>query len=286
MIGYKRLTGVDIGLQEVKTATVARRRGHWSVVALEHCPSPPGAGDGSWDEQQLLAVLSELLEPGTAVVAALGGTRLQLRVVADAPAADPLLDYPFPEEGLTRREVGLARRPGGERRSLLISFPTELLYRYASVLCRAGLVIRAVDLQCFALWRLYGRDDEITTAILDLGAGAAHLMLLSAAGEIAALHDLPPYQAQKGAISSSRGLAPALEQRFKASAAEGLAVDRLILCGGGGAAPEIDLYLQERLGLPVLSPAPELDFRSGADYHPAYAVALGLALREAGRYAD
>ena len=51
------------------------------------------------------------------------------------------------------------------------------IYQYHSIF-PGPMVVTAIDLKAFALWRLFGRTEEECTAILDIGSKTSHLVLV------------------------------------------------------------------------------------------------------------
>ncbi|OPZ73715.1 MAG: Competence protein A [Firmicutes bacterium ADurb.Bin456] len=64
---------------------------------------------------------------------------------------------------------------------------------------------------------------------------------------------------------------------------ENIPAEKLVLCGGTSKLRGLANYLEDTFGLPVETGVPSLEFSGPLTYDPAFAVALGLALREACR---
>jgi Tfp pilus assembly PilM family ATPase len=61
----------------------------------------------------------------------------------------------------------------------------------------------------------------------------------------------------------------------------GALIERLYLSGGGAALPQLDMYLQQRMGIEVMIVAPcyQPGIAGDSELSPMFATAVGLALR-------
>ncbi len=313
-------TGVDIGTAETKVAEVRLVEGVPVVVSLRKQPSPPGVWTETCDEEQLIAVLRSFLNPrNREVVTCIGGERLISRLVRFPRLEERELEevarhelegfVPVPLERLLVRAVYLEEPQPGEERpllALLLATPAELVYECYSIFARAGFVVTAVDCQAFALWRLYGKDEEGTVGILEIGARSSLLLVGRAgilrfvrslpvgadslAGHLAAtqalgLEDLGRLEGETGVPLSWEGellpLVRELERSLSYLAAqEGLSPEKLVLSGGGcKALPGLPEYLRGIWGISVEVGYPPFEYE-GTTFDPAFSVALGLAVRD------
>lgn len=349
--------GIDIGAYEIKAAEIKIIEDIAEVVALRRCPSSPGVWTDQLDEESLVMALREIASPDLKeVITCIGGEKLVSRLIRLPRMSDKELEsaarfeiekfVPTPVDQLIVRYVRLDPEeekesqapkirifvprtgetkiingnPGTEGQNiLLLAAPAATIYQYHSIFSRAGMVVTAVDLKAFALWRLFGRNGEDNTAILDIGSKTSHLVLvkdglikfnrlLPAGGEI-----LTEY------ISESLGVGPQEATQIKEEAAvtlddrgdygatrissvlrevlpditrelqrsldyceqENIPAEKLVLCGGTSKLSGLTGYLEDVFELPVETGVPPLEFSGSATYDPAYAVAIGLALREA-----
>ncbi|MGB9792977.1 MAG: pilus assembly protein PilM [Thermacetogeniaceae bacterium] len=201
-------------------------------------------------------------------------------------------------------------------RVLLLAVPAAAVYQYYGIFSRAGLLVTAFDLQAFALWRLFGRDTSGTLAIIDIGSRASHLVItrnsrirfvrvLPVGGDGLWKRTMDIYesntaetrQAQEDANLLKWSLIRSKEQEEILSEKlleiageinrslnfytiqEGDPVEQLILSGGGSKVGGLAAFLENILGIPVRVGTADLPLPEGDGFDPAYAVALGLALR-------
>lgn len=357
---------IDVGVHEVKSAEVKIVEGVPEVVSLRHCPAPPGVWTDQFDEESLVLALKEVASPHfKEVITCIGGEKVISRIVRlpqmpnkelEAAAKFEIQKFvPMPVEQLIIRQVRLDRvihtpRTGETQTSgsqeegqdvLILAVPAAVVYHYHSIFSRAGLLITAIDLQAFALWRVFGRETQGTVAIVDIGAKTSHLVLvkegvikyvrlLPVGGNIIIKSVMNNYgleflNAEKmiieGAVGTSEkeldapwGLqmnkvAAVLERNHDEprdllqsdfleeglqeitrelhrslefySNQENVTVEKLILCGGTSKLKDLTAYLQDILGIPIEVGIPDINFSTDETFNPQFAVAVGLALREA-----
>lgn len=207
--------GIDIGVYEIKAAEVKIIDGVPEVVSLRRHPAPPGVWTDQFDEESLVQALKEVANPRLKeVITCIGGERVVSRIVrlpqmpgkemeaavkfeiqkfvptpvdqliirhvplegiAGDQEKDPKIKIYIPRSGETR-EISGKQEEGQD--VLLLAVPAATVYQYHSIFSRAGLVVTAVDLQAFALWRVFGRTVQGTVAIADIGAKTSHLVLV------------------------------------------------------------------------------------------------------------
>lgn len=348
--------GIDVGAHEVKAAEVRIIDGVPEVVALRCVPSPPGVWTDQVDEDALVEALRQVAGSHLKeAVTCIGGEKVVARIVRLPRMSDKEMEaaarfevekfVPTPVDQLIIRYVRLERPAGGEALStpraaagrtreaqeppggqdegqsvLLLAVPAATVFQYHSIFSRAGLVVTAVDLHAFALWRLFGRATGGTLAIADIGAETSHLVvvkdeeirfvrLLPIGGSALTRRIMDAYgvelaeaeemkreaavamddgQGSPGAIGAGDFLLEGLQDitreirrslEFCASQ-EGLAVEKLVLSGGTSKLRGLVEFLQAGLGVAVEVGVPQLEFGPGVAFDPAFAVAVGLALRE------
>lgn len=353
--------GIDIGTFQIKAAEVKIIDGVPEVVALRQCLSPPGVWTEEFDEESLVQALKEVADPKLKeVITCIGGEKVISRLVRLPRMSEKEQEaaikfeiekfVPLPVDQLIIKHVELERpaRKMEKRRSrrfltakktreetaetgenqagshdvLLLAVPAATIYQYYGIFSRAGLVAAAVDLQAFALWRLFGRTVQGTAAIADIGAKTSHLLivkdglikfvrLLPVGGEILTSYLSEAYgvdfsearqmiaeaavaadsvENNPGARQISdvlhEGLPVIVRELHRSleffSAHEKLAVERLILSGGASKLRGFPDYLQNALEIPVEMGFPAIEFAAGLTFDPAFSVAIGLALREVG----
>lgn len=236
------------------------------------------------------------------MVAGLGGEDVVCRIVQFPPLDKKELDaavryemerfVPSPEKVITRYVLN-TEQPGQRQELLLLAAREDTVCRYYRLFSGARLSLTAIDYTAFALWRLFGRKSEDSRMILDLGAefttiilvnkGVIRLIRILPAGE--ELFDascvLDPERSaaqQRTAVEIQRSLSYYSQQ-------EKAAVEKVIITGG---AIKMDSkmeglldYFQGVFQMPVeLGVVPPLLQEMVQDVDHAYAVAVGLALRE------
>lgn len=331
-----RFLGIDVGASQVKVAEVKVVEEMPVVVSLRCYPSPPGIWTEQFDEESLVEALkkvtsSELKE----VITCIGGEKVVSRIVCFPQMSAKELEtavrfevekfVPIPVDQLIIRHILLGEAANGEEGThnvLLLAVPAATVYQYYSIFSRAGLIAVAVDLQAFALWRLFGKTVQDTTfAIVDIGARTSHfvvikdtlirfLRLLPLGGDtltncLAEAYGLEFSRAQQmkeeASISPEGGsgslgvvqledvlrdgllkITTELHRSLEFySTQENLSVAKLILSGGTAKLKGLAGYLEDAIGIPVEVGVPEIALPEGEVFDPAYAVAIGLALREA-----
>ena len=348
--------GIDIGTCEIKAAEVKIIDGFPEVVALRRCPASPGVWTDELDEESLVMALQEIASPNLKeVITCIGGENLVSRLTRLPRMSDKELEaaarfeiekfVPIPADQLIIRYVRLDPEEEKERNGpkikrfmprsgetkensdhheegqniLLLAAPAAIIYQYHSIFSRAGMVVRAIDLKAFALWRLFGRTEEDCTAIVDIGSKTSQLLLvkdglikfnrlLPAGGEIltgyisenfgislqearqmmeeaaVTLDDQGDFKASR--ISNAlQEVLPEITRELERSLdycrQENMTAKKLVLSGGTSKLTGLTDYLEDVFELPVVVGIPPVEFSESLTYDPAYAVAIGLALREA-----
>jgi len=202
---------------------------------------------------------------------------------------------------------------------LLLAVPSSTVYQYYGIFSRAGLTVTAFDIQAFALWRLFGRNTAGTLAMIDIGSRTSHLVItrngtirfvrvLPVGGSVLTraimdTHGVEASEAQQmqedatilrdngQSWSGGRQLAEILRGSLMEiagevqrslnfySAQEGSPVERLILSGGTSKLHGLPVFMQDVVGIPVSIGMVDLPLPGGEGFDPAYAIALGLAMR-------
>ena len=338
--------GIDIGAHQIKAAEIKIIDGFPEVISLNRYPSPPDVWTEQFDEEALVQALREVANPQLKeVITCIGGEKVINRIVRLPQMKEKELlssvNYeiekfvPTPMDQLIIRhvllekkekvarskKVGLEENEGDQQEGqkvLLLAVPAATVFQYYSLFSRAGLVVTAVDLKAFALWRIFNGIAEGTFAIADIGEKTSHLVVVRD-GLIDFIRVLPAGgSALTESIMNSYGVdAPeAIHLKMEAAVAldnddegghsysevlhEGLleitremhrslqfytsqenaAVEKLIITGETSKMTGLTVFLQEALGLPVEVGVPQVDFAGGIAFDPAFSVAIGLALRE------
>lgn len=326
--------GIDIGAYQIKIAEVKIIDGIPEVISLRRYPSPPKVWTDQLEEESLVLALKEIINPQLKeAITCIGGEKLISRIVRLPQMSNKELDaavkfelekfVPIPVDQLITRQVRLEEINDSQEKGqnvLLLAAPTATVYQYYGIFSRAGLLVTAIDLQSFALWRLFGRTAKGTLAITDIGAETSHFVvvkdgliqfirLLPVGSNILTSHlmdiyglDFPEAQQMKeeatvlidsdqdnpGAAQISNVLSESLLEITKelhrslefCSTQENLPVEKLILSGGASKLKGLTGYLKDALKIPVEPGVPGISLPWEETFDPAYSVAIGLALRE------
>lgn len=298
----KTFTGVDIGTEEIKAAEIRIADGYPEVAALRRLPSPPGVWTDNFDEESLVQCLKELRGPnGREVITCVGGEKAVSRIVKlpqlnekelwSAARFEIEKFVPTPVDQLVIRCIRLERpvnlspnkRAGASRDDdsapktedlLILAVPLATVYQYHGIFSRAGFTVAAVDLQAFALWRVFGRDTQGTAALADIGAKTSHFVLLRD-GLIRFIRHLPA-----GSENISECVIELQRSLDYYARHEDISAEKVVLSGRLDNFRDLNEGLQKNPGIGAEAGAPVVDFTDGVTYDPAFAVSVGLALRE------
>lgn len=298
----KTFTGVDIGTEEIKAAEIRITDGYPEVAALMRLPSPPGVWTDHFDEESLVQCLKELCRPnGREVITCIGGEKAFSRIVKMPRLSEKELwsavrfeiekFVPTPVDQLVIRCIRLGRtvnlsaykRAGASRDDdrapktedlLILAVPLTTVYQYHGIFSRAGFTVAAVDLQSFALWRVFGRDTQGTAALADIGAKTSHFVLLRD-GLIRFIRHLPA-----GSENISECIIELQRSLDYYTRHEDISAEKVVFSGRLGNFRDLSEGLQLNPGIGSEAGAPVIDFTAGVSYDPAFAVSVGLALRE------
>lgn len=300
------LTAVDIGTYEIKLIELKKSRGAYLVNKYASIATPlPRAGKLAEAEiAQAIVRLTELAGvKGKEVVTAISGAKVITRQIKlplmedqaleDTVKSEAARHIPLPVEDLSLRYVKLDQEKGAAADQLnimLIAVPTALVEQYYHIFFMAGLTLKAIDLQAFGLWRLFGRPaNPSTLAVFDIGLTYSQVLVLQA-GEIKFLRGitLGSNGFSEADLTGIHHLALELKRSldyYLGQRAEEI-IERVILTGGGSKAKGVNQYLSRICGIPIQVETPTCwqaygkKWTQGFSYDPSYAVTLGLALGE------
>lgn len=271
-----RFTGLDIGTSCIKAVEIEAVDGGFKVLSLQKCPTPAGP-----DEELVTALKGVIPSSHGKVIASVGGDQVIYRIVRfpllSGKELEAAVSYemerflPSPAEQMIIRHVCLGTGQEGTGQDvLLLAVSKAAIYHYYKLLSRAGLVVEAVDLSAFALWRIYGRKTIDSRAIIDLGAKFTTIIIVKK-GVIKLVRVLPNHRESLDA--GLNGVAEEIRRSLIYYAnQEETSVERVILSGGGSKQDGLPGFAQTFLGVPVQVGKPAVP--------PVFAVAAGLALRE------
>lgn len=274
--------GVDIGVSSIKAVEISLTAGNLTLLATGQEPSPPGIWTEKCNEEQLAETLKKLVVSGKKVVTCIGGGKVFTRILR-IPAMKPkeinaVIGLELEKLlGISNDEMIVRQVPltgiaedNSHQEILAIAVPLNFVNRLYNIFCHAGLTITAIDLPAFALWRLFAREGDGRTALVDIGAASANFVLIED-GFILFLRTLLFNNFPEFIEELSRTLAYCQQRGFQAS--------KILMTGGGSHIAGISDNLQNCLGLPVLYGKPKV-FIDDQEIDPVYSLALGLALRD------
>ncbi|MEG6522533.1 type IV pilus biogenesis protein PilM [Desulfotomaculum sp. 1211_IL3151] len=293
------LRAVDIGTYEIKLIELRMSRGVPRIHKYASIATPPPR-EGTLAEEAIAQVLASLTElagvKGKEVITAISGARvitrqikipfMEERDLEDTVKSEAARHIPLPVEDLTLRYVklGQEKEEGTDQLNImLIAVPTALVEQYYHIFFMAGLTPKAIDLQAFGLWRLFGRPASPSIlAIFDIGITYSQVLVLQA-GEIKFLRGIT-LGSNAGIHNLALELKRSLDYYCGQRAEE--TIERVILTGGGSKIKGVESYLSNSCGIPIKVEIPtcwQVYGKKAAQdlpYDPSYAVPLGLALRE------
>jgi type IV pilus assembly protein PilM len=302
------MLALDIGSHSVKLVAVRRDASGLRVEATAMREMPGGAVHGHVlrDPSPVADVLRAAARdagartrravaalPGAAVmmrripVQAAAGANLDALVVRAASALVPdALDHAV----LDYQVVGAAA-PDGMLSVLVVAARRDLVRGVTTAMCAAGLEPSGLDVDVFALDRLHrasrsaGRDDA-PAVLVHVGARRADVVVAGADGPVL-IGDVP----LDGRRIDPPTLAREVHRALDLSAVEPAVPRGIVLSGGAAAADGLRAALERRLGCPAtlaepfrsVGLGPRVDRDRLARTGPAFAVAMGLALRDGPR---
>ena len=308
---------VDLGSWAIKVVQVRWTKGEPELAGAGSSPVPVGATQNlSRTNHELVAALSLAREraglgQGQAIVSLPARSTIirQLKLPAmpqkdlkQAVKWEMEKKLPVTADNLIFEHVKLCESvENGDKfvHILLAAAPEELVYSCRDLLLEAGFMIRGIDIQPFALWRVFGLNGkgqaQECRVVLDVGATSSQILILQG-GEIKLARILPlgGSQLQVGdnwdqqELLSRSGLGDIIRETRNSleefRAIFNLPVGKLLVTGGTARVRGICPYLGEQLGLPAELGLPGAALARGqaaAEMNdPSYSVALGLALRQ------
>jgi type IV pilus assembly protein PilM len=298
-----RFHALDIGSYSVKLLTVCCRAGRVLIEAMAVEELPPGVMQGHLVRERDVAgaTIRRLVRqvggrhlpavtalPGTGVMVrridarTLPGEPLEAAVVRAATAIVP----DAAERAVLDFQALGPTRPDGSQEVMLVAARRELVQSFTSTVRAAGLEPRRLDVETFALDRMYRRSEEAGSdpvALLHLGARYSSISVLRGAAT-SFVGDVPGVASGGDVVSVADEVRRALGLFWHGPA---VPLGGAVLSGGGCSRPGIAAALASRLDCPVSMAAPfrRLEIGPRVDrvqlerLAPALAVTAGLALR-------
>jgi type IV pilus assembly protein PilM len=340
------LLGIDISSTSVKLLELSRSGGRYKVEAYAVEPLPPNAvvekniAELEGVGQALSRVVAKARTPvKTAAVAVAGSAVITKTIEMDGGLSDDELEnqlkieadqyipYPLEEVAIDFEVQGASARNAERVDVLLAACRKENVEVREAALALAGLTAKVVDVEAYALERAFsllgqqlgGNADELTVAVVDIGATMTTLSVLHHGRTIYTREQLfggrqltEEIQRRYGLSVEEAGLAKKqgglpddydseVLQPFKDAVVQQVSrslqfffaagqfndVDYILLAGGTASIPDLDRLIQQKIGTPTLVANPFADMvLSGkvnagalASDAPALMIACGLAMR-------
>lgn len=201
--------GIDVGAAHIKTTAVRISEGRPSIAALHATPTPPGVFAGEFDGEALAGALRQVAAEcgleGREVVSSVWGDKVITRHVSIPFMPDKELEkavrweaekfIPVPVSDMIIRHVklGEVEEAGVKQVHLLLAaVSTDLVYQYHAAFEQANLKLTALDLQSFALWRVFNGESGLFSpaydaeslaeneayAVVDIGKQKTHFVII------------------------------------------------------------------------------------------------------------
>ncbi|AGI26394.1 pilus assembly protein PilM [Pseudomonas sp. MT3] len=340
------LLGIDISSTSVKLLELSRSGGRYKVEAYAVEPLPPNAvvEKNIAELEGVGQALSRVIAKArtgvkTAAVAVAGSAVITKTIEMDGGLsedelenqlkieADQYIPYPLEEVAIDFEVQGVSARNAERVDVLLAACRKENVEVREAALALAGVTAKVVDVEAYALERAFsllgdqlgGNADELTVAVVDIGATMTTLSVLHHGRTIYTREQLfggrqltEEIQRRYGLSVEEAGLAKKqgglpddydseVLQPFKDAVVQQVSrslqfffaagqfndVDYILLAGGTASIPDLDRLIQQKIGTPTLVANPFTDMvLSGkvnagalASDAPALMIACGLAMR-------
>lgn len=341
------LLGIDISSTSVKLLELSRSGGRYKVEAYAVEPLPPNSvvEKNIAELEGVGQALSRVVAKArtgvkTAAVAVAGsGAVITKTIEMDGGLsedelenqlkieADQYIPYPLEEVAIDFEVQGVSARNAERVDVLLAACRKENVEVREAALALAGLTAKVVDVEAYALERAFGllgdqlggNADELTVAVVDIGATMTTLSVLHHGRTIYTREQLfggrqltEEIQRRYGLSVEEAGLAKKqgglpddydseVLQPFKDAVVQQVSrslqfffaagqfndVDYILLAGGTASIPDLDRLIQQKIGTPTLVANPFADMvlsnkvNAGAlaSDAPALMIACGLAMR-------
>lgn len=340
------LLGIDISSTSVKLLELSRSGSRYRVEAYAVEPLPANAvvekniAELEGVGQALSRVLAKAkTSVKTASVAVAGSAVITKTIEMEAGLSDDELEnqlkieadqyipYPLEEVAIDFEVQGPSPRNSERVEVLLAACRKENVEVREAALALAGLTAKVVDVEAYALERAYGLlgdrlgggQDELTVAVVDIGATMTTLSVLHNGRTIYTREQLfggkqltEEIQRRYGLSVEEAGLAKKqgglpddydteVLQPFKEAVVQQVSrslqfffaagqfndVDYILLAGGTASIPDLDRLIQQKIGTQTLVANPFADMALSSKVNagalasdaPALMIACGLAMR-------
>lgn len=312
------LLGIDISSTSVKLLELSRSGSRYKVeaYAVEPLPSNAVVEKNIADLEGVGQALSRLLAKAktgvkTVAVAVAGSAVITKTIEMEAGLSDDELEnqlkieadqyipYPLEEVAIDFEVQGPSARSADRVDVLLAACRKENVEVREAALALAGLTVKVVDVEAYALERAYGLlaaqlgsgHDELTVALVDIGATMTTLSVLHNGKTIYSREQLfggkqltEEIQRRYGLSVEEAGLAKKqgglpddyeseVLQPFKDAVVQQVSrslqfffaagqfndVDYILLAGGTASIPDLDRLIQQKIGTPTMVANPFAD---------------------------
>jgi len=335
----KRSLGLDVGTASVKLVQLAMEGGRLKLETYgEVWVMPRGSGTGasnfSLPNEEIGAIVSELVKATKAkptnVTAAIPifssfVTIFELPALSETELADAIpyqarKYVPVPIEDVTLDWSIASRGKRGENQSevleiLLVAIPNEVIARYLKIAQIAGLDLKALESESFAVARGLTGGDKNPLCLIDIGASSTDITIVDE-GTVRVSHnfDIGGHRFNNVVASTPQAEATQRGQNIKPAGIGKIPpaalplidtivneinrfvtdyttktnrkITKIILSGGKAQMPGLSDYFVQKFAIPVLfaNPFGNLIYPSVLDKKlkslgPSYAVAVGAAMR-------
>lgn len=207
----KSCVAIDVGTSEIKAAEIRAVSGFPAVSTLYKLPTPPGVFAGGLNPEVLAGALKQIAEEchlqNKTIISSIWGDKVITRHI-EVPAmpakelkkavrweAEKFIPVPVDDMIIEFVRLGEAEKPeaGGTKQEhlLLAAVAADLVYNFYNAFEAAGMRLSALDLQPFALWRVFGGTSKVpffkaegdpgregTLAVADIGASTTHIVFI------------------------------------------------------------------------------------------------------------
>lgn len=301
----ENVAAVDVGWEEIKVIEI-ELTSRPTISLRRKLPTPPGVFNPTCDQEALAQALKRATKglQSKRVVSCLRGDivitrQLELPLMPKSDLKkvvgwEARKYIPLPLDQMVVHHASLGKTPqGGRERVLLVAVANNEVNDLCGAFTLAGINLVAIDLQAFALWRLYGSQRGAsffnharppgvtgTVAVADIGARTTNIVFMQQgkfvycrAMGLGARHSSETGQYEAGSLLEELYLSLA----YYKTLAEGKTVDKLIITGGGSKSSKLFSSIAAKLDIEVERSTIGSE---KAVLDPAYSVALGLVLRE------
>lgn len=201
----KAVIGIDIGTHSIKLVELAGTKANPKVVAWGVAPLPAGAfsenaiANADHVADALQSLITQSGAKGDAVAVAVSSSHAITKIlgmpadISDLELEEQIsiealhfIPYPIDEVNLDFEVLGPSESNDQENDVLLVACRRSIVNDYIDMVENAGLGLEYVDIDTYALERVYrsqhalGSNSDEPVALFDIGSSSSHLMVLDA----------------------------------------------------------------------------------------------------------